>query len=101
MMNVGSLVGSAILGYLVAKGIKVLLYVIGLFLVVLLILESMGYITVNRDKVVDDVEGLVEKLQDFELEDVKDFAPSIIGFIIGLVLGGGFLSKRYYYGYGV
>ena len=100
MMNVGSLVGSAILGYLVAKGIKVLLYVIGLFLVVLLILESMGYITVNRDKVVDDVEGLVEKLQDFELEDVKDFAPSIIGFIIGLVLGGGFLSKRYY-GYGV
>ncbi|MEM0060323.1 MULTISPECIES: FUN14 domain-containing protein [Thermoprotei] len=84
-------IGSFILGYLVAKGVKVLLTIIGFFLAILMILQLAGYISVNWDKIQTDLTNTVNTLMSGQvsIDTLEDYVPSIMGFILGILLGSG------------
>lgn len=84
-------IGSFILGYLVAKGVKVLLTIIGFFLAILMVLQLAGYISVNWDKIQTDLTNTVNTLMSGQvsIDTLKDYVPSIMGFILGILLGSG------------
>lgn len=84
-------IGSFILGYLVAKGVKVLLTIIGFFLAILMILQLAGYISVNWDKIQTDLTNTVNTLMSGQvsIDTLEDHVPSIMGFILGILLGSG------------
>jgi uncharacterized membrane protein (Fun14 family) len=87
-------IGSFILGYLVAKGVRVLLTIIGFFLAILMILQLAGYIYVNWSKIQTDLGNLANTLTygDINLDSLKDYIPSIVGFILGIITGSGVLG---------
>lgn len=84
-------IGSFILGYLVAKGVKVLLTIIGFFLAILMILQLAGYISVNWDKIQTDLTNTIGTLMSGQVSigTLEDYVPSIMGFILGILLGSG------------
>jgi uncharacterized membrane protein (Fun14 family) len=87
--------GAFILGYLVAKGVRVLLTIAGFFLAILLVLQLAGYVTVNWEKVQADLGSLASALtsSSVSIDSVKDYAPGIAGLILGLLTGSGALGS--------
>jgi len=90
---------SFIIGYLLGKGVKILLYILGFFLLILVGLEATGYISVNWGKIVNDisnfVSGMLNPEQDFSqiIDWLRDNFVAVIGFIVGFGLGGGYGRK--------
>lgn len=93
-MSVVQGIGSFIVGYLIARGIRVLLTIIGFFLAILMLLQLAGYISVNWAKIQNDLTNIVNTLVsgNIKLDNLQDFVPSIIGFILGVLLGTGVLG---------
>ena len=87
-------IGSFILGYLVAKGVKVLLTIVGFFLAILVILQLAGYVSVNWGKIQTDLTNTVNTLMSGKasINTLENYIPSIVGFILGILLGSGVLS---------
>jgi len=87
-------IGSFILGYLVAKGVKVLLTIIGFFLAILMVLQLAGYISVNWGKIQTDLTNTVNTLMSGKasINTLENYIPSIVGFILGILLGSGVLG---------
>lgn len=85
-------VSGFIIGYLLAKGVKVLLYIAGLLLLILVVLEAAGYIHVNWEKLVDDVYTLVSSILNPSqgagqlLDWLNDNWTLVAGFLAGLGL---------------
>ena len=98
-------ISSFIIGYLLGKGVKLLLYILGFFLLILIGLEVTGYISVNWGKIANDisnfVSGILNPAQNSSqiIDWIKDNIVAIIGFIAGVGLGGGIGRKQvpYYY----
>ncbi len=94
-------VSSFIIGYLLGKGVKILLYILGFFLLILLALEATGYISVNWSKIVSDVSNFVSNILDptqnlSQLIDwLQDNWSAIIGFLVGVGLGGGLVRRQF------
>ena len=95
-MSLAQAVGAFLVGYLVAKGIKVLLTIVGFFLAILLLLQLTGYVTVNWEKVQADLGRLASALASGSVsvsaDDLKNYAPGVVGFILGVVAGSGVLG---------
>ena len=93
-MSVVQSIGSFIVGYLIAKGIRVLLTIIGFFLVILMLLQLAGYVTVNWRKIEGDLTNAVNTLVsgNINLDNLKDYIPNIVAFILGVLLGTGVLG---------
>jgi len=87
-------IGSFIVGYLIARGIRVLLTIIGFFLAILMLLQLAGYISVNWGKIQDDLTKAINTLASgsIKIDDLKDYIPSIAGFILGVLFGTGVLG---------
>ena len=87
-------IGSFILGYLVAKGVKVLLTIVGFFLAILVILQLAGYVSVNWGKIQTDLTNTVNTLMSGKasINTLENYIPSIVGFILGILLGSGVLG---------
>jgi len=93
-MSLAQGIGSFILGYLVTKGVKVLLTIIGFFLAILMVLQLAGYITVNWDKIQADLGNAINTLTSSKISvnDIENYIPSIVGFILGIIFGSGVLG---------
>ena len=93
-MSLAQGLGAFILGYLVAKGIKVLLTIIGFFLAILMILQLAGYISVNWDKIQTDLGNLANTLMsnNINVDNLKDYIPGIVGLVLGIITGSGVLG---------
>jgi len=93
-MSVVQSIGSFIVGYLIAKGVKVLLTIIGFFLVILMLLQLAGYVSVNWSKIQSDLANTVNSLAsgNMNVDSLKDYIPSIVAFILGVLLGTGVLG---------
>jgi len=87
-------IGSFIVGYLIAKGIRVLLTIIGFFLAILMLLQLAGYISVNWVKIQDDLTKAINTLTsgNINIDDIQNYIPSIVGFVLGVLLGTGVLG---------
>lgn len=96
-MSLAQGIGSFILGYLVAKGVKVLLTIIGFFLAILMILQLAGYISVNWDKIQTDLTNTIGTLMSGQasIDTLEDYVPSIMGFILGILLGSGVVGDLF------
>jgi len=86
-------VGGFIIGYLVAKGVRVVMYILGVFLLVLIVLEAAGYIRINWERLVSDVSALIQSALDPSrsaqlLDWLRENWEPALGFIAGLGLGG-------------
>jgi len=90
-------IGSFILGYLVAKGVKVLLTIVGFFLAILVILQLAGYVSVNWGKIQTDLTNTVNTLMSGKasINTLENYIPSIVGFILGILLGSGVLGDLF------
>jgi len=105
-VSLAQAIGAFILGYLVAKGVRVLLTIVGFFLAILLILQLAGYVTVNWEKVQADLGSLAGALASSSVsaDSLRDYAPGVAGFILGVVAGsgvlGGLLKRRQPFPYG-
>jgi uncharacterized membrane protein (Fun14 family) len=92
-------VSGFIIGYLLAKGVRVLLYILGIFLLILVGLEAAGYIHVNWEKLASDVSTFISNMLNPSqgagqlLDWLSDNWGIVLGFIAGLGLGGG-ISRR-------
>jgi len=92
-------VSGFIIGYLLAKGVRVLLYILGIFLLVLVGLEAAGYIHVDWEKLASDVSALISNVLNPSqsagqlLDWLNDNWGAVLGFIAGLGLGGGISRK--------
>jgi len=92
-------VSSFIIGYLLGKGVKILLYILGFFLLILVGLEATGYISINWGKIVNDVSnfvsGILNPAQNSSqiIDWLRDNWVTILGLIVGVGLGGGIGRK--------
>jgi FUN14 family. len=98
-------ISSFIIGYLLGKGVKILLYILGFFLLILVGLETTGYISVNWGKIVNDVSnfvsGLLNPTQNSSqiIDWLQNNWVTVLGLIFGVGLGGGIGRKRVPYVY--
>jgi uncharacterized membrane protein (Fun14 family) len=92
-------ISSFIIGYLLGKGVKILLYIIGLFLLVLMGLEATGYIHIDWEKLASDISTFLSNIINpsqsaGQLFDwLKDNWGAVLGFLAGFGLGGGIARK--------
>jgi uncharacterized membrane protein (Fun14 family) len=92
-------VSGFIIGYLLGKGVKVLLYIVGIFLLILVGLEAAGYIHVNWERLASDVSTFISNVLNLSqsagqlLDWLNDNWGTVLGFIAGLGLGGGVSRK--------
>jgi uncharacterized membrane protein (Fun14 family) len=92
-------ISSFIIGYLLGKGVKILLYILGFFLLILVGLEATGYIHIDWEKLASDVSTFFSNILDpsqsaGQLFDwLKDNWTLIIGFLAGFGMGGGIARK--------
>jgi uncharacterized membrane protein (Fun14 family) len=92
-------VSGFIIGYLLGKGVKVLLYILGIFLLILVGLEAAGYIRVDWEKLASDVSTLISNMLNPSqgagqlLDWLSDNWTLIIGFLAGFGMGGGIARK--------
>lgn len=92
-------ISSFIIGYLLGKGVKILLYIIGLFLLILVGLEATGYIHIDWEKLASDISTFLSNIinpsqsagQVFDW--LKDNWGAVLGFLAGFGLGGGIARK--------
>jgi len=93
-------VSSFIIGYLLGKGVKILLYIVGLFLLILMGLEVAGYIHINWEKLASDISTFFSNIlnpsqsagQVFDW--LKDNWGAVLGFLAGFGLGGGVIARK-------
>jgi uncharacterized membrane protein (Fun14 family) len=93
-----------IIGYLIGRGIRILLYILGFFLLILVVLEATGYISINWDKIVDGVSNFVSGILDptqYSSQPIsqliswlQDNWSTIIGFFLGIGLGGNLVRRQ-------
>jgi len=92
-------VSSFIIGYLLGKGIKILLYILGFFLLILVGLEATGYIHINWEKLVSDISTFLSNIMNPSqsagqvFDWLKDNWGAVLGFLAGFGLGGGIARK--------
>ena len=92
-MSLAQAIGGFVLGYLLAKGVRVLLSIVGFLLLILALLQMAGYVTVNWSKIESDLGALVSQLGSgtFTLDQLKDYLPGAAGLVLGLLAGSGAL----------
>jgi uncharacterized membrane protein (Fun14 family) len=93
-----------IFGYLIGRGIRILLYILGFFLLILVVLEAIGYININWDKIVDEVSNFVSGILDptqYSSQSIsqlinwlQDNWSTIIGFFLGIGFGGNLVRRQ-------
>ena len=77
-----------IVGYALAKATKLVLILLGAFLILLLSLENSGFITINWDKLTASVLQLAQQLTDtLHPEALGKMGVPIAGLAAGLYLG--------------
>ena len=92
-------VSGFIIGYLLGKGVKILLYILGFLLLILVGLEAAGYIHINWEKLASDVSTFLSNIVDPSqsagqvLDWLKDNWGAVLGFLAGFGLGGGIARK--------
>ena len=93
-MSLAQAIGGFVLGYLLARGVRVLLSIAGFLLLVLAVLQMAGYVTVNWSKIESDLGALVTQLGSgtITLDQLKDYLPGAAGFVLGVVTGSGVLG---------
>ena len=93
-------VSSFIIGYLLGKGIKILLYILGFFLLILVGLEATGYIHINWEKLVSDISTFLSNIMNPSqsagqvFDWLKDNWGAVLGFLAGFGLGGGVIARK-------
>jgi uncharacterized membrane protein (Fun14 family) len=94
-MSLAQAIGGFALGFLLAKGVKVLLTIAGFLLLILALLQMAGYVTVNWSKIESDLGALVTALGSgtIALDQLKDYLPGAAGFVLGLLAGSGALGS--------
>lgn len=78
---------ASVLGYAVGKGVKLLLAVLGIVLLLALLLEQGGFITVNWGRVAEGLQALARTAE----EAVRSQSPDALKELalrLGLPLGG-------------
>jgi len=89
-----------IIGYLIGRGVRILLYILGFFLLILVLLQAMGYISINWDKLESDVSSFISKIFDpaQSLDQItgwlQDNWSSVLGLLAGLGVGGGLVRRQ-------
>ena len=92
-------ISSFIIGYLLGKGVKILLYILGFFLLILVGLEATGYIHINWEKLASNISTFFSNILDpsqiaGQLFDwLNDNWEAVIGFLVGFGMGGGIARK--------
>jgi uncharacterized membrane protein (Fun14 family) len=92
-------VSSFIIGYLLGKGAKILLYIAGLSLLMLMGLETAGYIRINWEKLARGVSAFILNILDPSQSAgqlfgwLKDNWVVVLGFLAGFGMGGGIARK--------
>lgn len=77
-----------IVGYALAKAAKLVLILLGVFILTLLLLENSGFITINWDKLTSSVLQLAQQLTDtLDPETLGKMGVPIAGLAAGLYLG--------------
>jgi uncharacterized membrane protein (Fun14 family) len=94
-VSLAQAVGGFVLGYLLAKGVRVLLSIAGFLLLILALLQMAGYVTVNWSKIESDLGALVAQLGSgtITLDQLKDYLPGAAGLVLGLLTGSGALGS--------
>ena len=94
-MSLAQAIGGFVLGYLLAKGVRVLLSIVGFLLLILALLQMAGYVTVNWSKIESDLGALMTQLGSgtFTLDQLKDYLPGAAGLVLGLLAGSGALGS--------
>src|SRR5215211_5199215 len=91
----GSFFGSFLIGYFIKKIIKILMFVFGGVLALLMYLQSQGMISVevNADKIQSSAEAIVNTIAANTTNIFpSDNNPSIIGNNLGILLSGSIAS---------
>ncbi|MEM2186443.1 MAG: FUN14 domain-containing protein [Thermofilaceae archaeon] len=78
---------TVLIGYALGKAAKIVVTVIGVFLLALILLERGGYIAVNWSRVVDALNGLMEQLKTLAPEALAKIGLPLAGLSVGLYLG--------------
>jgi uncharacterized membrane protein (Fun14 family) len=93
-------ISSFVIGYLLGKGVKILLYILGFFLLILMGLEAIGYIHIDWEKLASDISTFFSNILNpsqgagqLLLGWLEDNWPLIIGFLAGFGIGGGIARK--------
>lgn len=78
---------TVLIGYALGKAAKIVVTLIGVFLLALILLERGGYIAVNWSRVVDALNGLMEQLKTLAPEALAKIGLPLAGLSVGLYLG--------------
>jgi len=78
---------TVLIGYALGKAAKIVVTLIGVFLLALILLERGGYIAVNWSRVVDALNGLMEQLKTLAPEALAKIGLPLAGLSAGLYLG--------------
>jgi len=88
---VPSLAGGAVLGFLLRKGVKLLAGIAGLFLASLALLEGLGYLKVNWDKMASDLsaffQALLQKIASLDAAGFASQGAPLFGLLGGALIG--------------
>lgn len=76
-----------LIGYALGKAAKIVITVIGVFLLALILLEHGGYVTVNWSRIVDALNGLMDQLKTLDANAIASVGLPLAGFSAGLYLG--------------
>ena len=93
-MGTGFLIGLSI-GYVLKKSFKILLFLTGVALIAVFVLESQGVIVLNEANLQDTVSGGIDTFKDFagflkerlERFEVSSGLSAVAGFFLGLKMG--------------
>jgi len=90
----GSFFGSFLMGYFIKKIIKILMFVFGGVLALLMYLQSQGMMTleVNTDKIQSSVEALLSTIAENTINVIPSDGNSIVGSNLGIPITGSIAS---------
>ncbi|MEM0459626.1 MAG: FUN14 domain-containing protein [Thermofilaceae archaeon] len=76
-----------LIGYALGKAAKIVITVVGVFLLALILLERGGYIAVNWTRIMDALNGLTDQLKTLDPEALAKIGLPLAGLSVGLYLG--------------
>lgn len=76
-----------LIGYALGKAAKIVVTVIGVFLLALVLLERGGYITVHWSRVMDALNVVTDQLKTLDPEALAKIGLPLAGLGVGLYLG--------------
>ncbi|MEA1880505.1 MAG: FUN14 domain-containing protein [Campylobacterota bacterium] len=93
-MGTGFLIGLAV-GYTLKKSFKLLLFVLGIYIIAIFVLENKGMMSINEASLENTVSNLASKFKEFVVflkDRLSSFQfskgiSSVAGFILGLKIG--------------